>query len=219
MCLKVIEKNKHKDIIIKEGEVFLLPSLIPHSPQRFKDTVGLVIERIRSPDEFDCMKWYAGEQVLYEEYFHCKDLVIDLKPIIQRFKESNQYKTGIPDPSFFNTNPPISPDSNITLDEPFNLKEWVKNFTHENSKGIKELFGKNEFSMIFYHCHDLDSEIYKKRKQCWIWQWEGQSDVKLGGDKTIRLEKGDCFLVEKNQPFQIKMVSNNSSGFVVTMAK
>ena len=30
---------------IKEGEVFLLPGRMPHSPQRNEDTVGLVIER------------------------------------------------------------------------------------------------------------------------------------------------------------------------------
>lgn len=221
MCLKVIEKNKPKDIIIKEGEVFLLPALIPHSPQRFKDTVGLVIERIRKPDEYDSMKWYVGDQVLYEEFFHCKDLVVDLKPIIQRFKNSVQYKTRIPDPNSFIQNPPITPNSDITLDEPFNLKEWVNDYISNNEKGIKELFGKNEFSMIFYHCLDFDSNIYNKnRNQCWIWQWEGQSVVELlGTDKRITLEKDDCYLVDKDQPFHVKMESTNSSGFVVTMTK
>lgn len=56
MILKVIEKGVHKDVVIKEGEVsclinkssivmlqvFLLPSLVPHSPQRYENTVGLV---------------------------------------------------------------------------------------------------------------------------------------------------------------------------------
>ena len=35
MVLKIMEKNKPKDIKIKEGEIFLLPPMVPHSPQRF----------------------------------------------------------------------------------------------------------------------------------------------------------------------------------------
>ena len=56
MILKVVEKGVHKDIVIKEGEVscqinkfsnlmhqvFLLPSRVPHSPQRYDNTVGFV---------------------------------------------------------------------------------------------------------------------------------------------------------------------------------
>ena len=63
MCLKIVEKGLHKDVPIKEGEVsvptwscyclcaitsvlppqvYLHPSRIPHSPQRFENTIGLV---------------------------------------------------------------------------------------------------------------------------------------------------------------------------------
>jgi len=34
MILKVIHNGEFKDIPIKEGEVFLLPGKVPHSPQR-----------------------------------------------------------------------------------------------------------------------------------------------------------------------------------------
>lgn len=57
MILKVREQNRFKDIHIREGEIFLLPGKIPHSPQRFSDTIGLVIERRRLKDvEYDCLR-------------------------------------------------------------------------------------------------------------------------------------------------------------------
>ena len=44
MILKVMEDGRSIDIEIKEGEIFLLPKYVPHSPQRFENTVGLVVE-------------------------------------------------------------------------------------------------------------------------------------------------------------------------------
>lgn len=40
MCLNVVERGVHKTIDIKEGEAFLLPARIPHSPQRKANTMG-----------------------------------------------------------------------------------------------------------------------------------------------------------------------------------
>ena len=46
-CCACIEDGKPADIPIREGEIFLLPPKVPHSPQRPAGTVGLVIERKR----------------------------------------------------------------------------------------------------------------------------------------------------------------------------
>ena len=53
MILRIMENNKPKDININEGEIFLLSAKIPHSPQRFKNTIGLVVERKRTQRELD----------------------------------------------------------------------------------------------------------------------------------------------------------------------
>src|SRR5579883_1017160 len=49
MVLKLIEDGKPHDLNIKEGEIFLLPPNVPHSPRRPPNTIGLVIERKRRP--------------------------------------------------------------------------------------------------------------------------------------------------------------------------
>eukprot|EP00795_Rhopilema_esculentum_P003268 gene3268-1597_t len=85
MCLKIKERGQPKDIIIKEGQVFVLPSRIPHSPQRMENTIGLVIERERLEEESDGLRYYCedGVTVLFEKWFRCSDLVKDLPPIIK----------------------------------------------------------------------------------------------------------------------------------------
>ena len=52
------EAHSLRDIVIKEGELFLLPGRIPHSPQRTAGTMGLVIERERLHSERDCLRYF-----------------------------------------------------------------------------------------------------------------------------------------------------------------
>ena len=101
MCLNIIEKGKPKAVTIKEGQIFLLPRKIPHSPQRFKNTTGLVIERERRLHELDCLRYYCehddlSNNILYERWFHCDDLGSQLAPIIKEYFASEEYKTGRP---------------------------------------------------------------------------------------------------------------------------
>ncbi|XP_073868012.1 3-hydroxyanthranilate 3,4-dioxygenase isoform X5 [Macaca fascicularis] len=57
MVLRVLEQGKHRDVVIRQGEIFLLPARVPHSPQRFANTVGLVVERRRLETELDGLRW------------------------------------------------------------------------------------------------------------------------------------------------------------------
>ena len=90
MILRVMKNGKPKDISIQEGEIFLLPPKVPHSPQRFKNTVGLVVERKRNIDELDGFQWYCDEchEILYEKYFHLTDIVKQLPPLFTSFWEN-----------------------------------------------------------------------------------------------------------------------------------
>lgn len=95
MVLKVIEDGKPVDLTIREGEIFLLPPDVPHSPRRPAGTVGLVIERRRSSDELDGLAWYCescGEK-LYEERFHLHDIETQFPPVFDRFYNNAEHST------------------------------------------------------------------------------------------------------------------------------
>lgn len=89
MVLKVMENDQFYDIPINEGDTFCLPPKIPHSPQRFPNSIGIVVERQRKHGEVDALQWYcqnsACRKVLYHKQFFCADLVKDLPPIINDY--------------------------------------------------------------------------------------------------------------------------------------
>ncbi|HEY4222106.1 MAG TPA: 3-hydroxyanthranilate 3,4-dioxygenase [Myxococcota bacterium] len=95
MVLKVVDDKKIRDISIKAGEIFLLPALVPHSPQRGQSSVGLVVERARKPLETDMFQWYCEKcsSKLYEEKLQMTDIVKQLPPIFERYERKLENRT------------------------------------------------------------------------------------------------------------------------------
>ena len=95
MLLKTVQDGVLVDIPIKQGEMFLLPPHVPHSPQRFENTVGLVIERPRFGEEQDGFIWYCDNcnHKLYETYFKLDDIETQLAPVFESFFESESLRT------------------------------------------------------------------------------------------------------------------------------
>jgi 3-hydroxyanthranilate 3,4-dioxygenase len=95
VVIKIIDDGKPRDIHIKEGDIFLLPPRLPHSPQRGPNTVGLVIERKREKVELDGFQWYCENcgNKLYEEFEYVTDIVKQLPPIFERFYTNEAHCT------------------------------------------------------------------------------------------------------------------------------
>lgn len=91
MTLKIVGENgRIRDVAIREGDVFLLPGKIPHSPQRPANTVGLVVERRRHPGEMDALQWYCEKcsHRLYEEKFFLTNIETQFNAVFDRYYSS-----------------------------------------------------------------------------------------------------------------------------------
>ncbi|XP_048391919.1 3-hydroxyanthranilate 3,4-dioxygenase isoform X1 [Stegostoma tigrinum] len=195
MCLKIIEKGKHKDVHIREGEMFLLPARIPHSPQRQANTMGLVFERTRLKTELDGLRYYVDNStdVLFERWFYCEDLGTQLAPIIKEFFNSEEYRTGKPNPDKLQKEIPLCLNTISTVMKPFSLQDWLC----QHSKDIKEnrvvdMFGDQfETKTVVYGTGESEE---KQSADTWIWQLEGKSVVVIDG-QTTNLTAGDSLLI------------------------
>ena len=87
MLLRTVQDGRRVDVPIREGEVLLLPAHVPHSPQRYAGTVGLVVERKRRPGEVDGFLWFCEHcgHPLYSEYLQVTDIEAQLPPVFERF--------------------------------------------------------------------------------------------------------------------------------------
>ncbi len=93
--LRILNEGKIEDIVIEEGNMFLLPPRIPHLPQRGPNTVGLVLERHRKTGEKDGFLWFCEncQHKLYEEYIDLTDIVKELPEVMNRFYHSESLRT------------------------------------------------------------------------------------------------------------------------------
>lgn len=97
ICLRVMhpETNTPHDIILREGDIYLLPAGVPHSPMRPANTVGLVIEQKRPEGSLDRLRWYCDDchQIVHEAKFKLENIAEDLKLIMERFWKDDELRT------------------------------------------------------------------------------------------------------------------------------
>lgn len=95
MVLRTFQDGRLTDVPIREGEIFLLPPEVPHSPRRPAGSVGIVVERSRRADEFDSFSWYCEhcENRLYLERVPVRNIETELPGIFARFYSSIRNRT------------------------------------------------------------------------------------------------------------------------------
>jgi 3-hydroxyanthranilate 3,4-dioxygenase len=81
---------------ISAGEMWVLPRLVPHSPQRPEaGSIGLVFERPRELGVLEAFQWYCLECnfLIYEVELQVTDIVKDLPPVFELFYNSEEART------------------------------------------------------------------------------------------------------------------------------
>ena len=95
ITVKIQEDGKAVSLPIREGEMFLLPGKVPHSPIRPANTIGLVIECKRTTNEEDGLMWFCENcnNKLQEYRFHLSNIEKDFIPRFREFYGSRELRT------------------------------------------------------------------------------------------------------------------------------
>ncbi|TVQ32126.1 MAG: 3-hydroxyanthranilate 3,4-dioxygenase [Phycisphaeraceae bacterium] len=85
--VRPLDGSAPRDVVIREGELFLLPQWVPHRPQRPAGTVGMIVEFPRPRGEKDGLRWYCPEcdELVHEATWVLKKIDEDLKIIMEDF--------------------------------------------------------------------------------------------------------------------------------------
>jgi 3-hydroxyanthranilate 3,4-dioxygenase len=97
IVLRVVDDGdgQIREVAIRQGEMFVLPGGVPHSPQRGEATIGLVIERRRKPGEVDELRWYcdACGAVVHAVRMELVDITTQLKDAIEAWETDARLRT------------------------------------------------------------------------------------------------------------------------------
>lgn len=222
--LPTIQRGKRKLVKICEGQVFCLPSRVPHSPQRPNPgSLGLVIERERAEGELDGLVYYtdfeACEKVHWERFFTCEDLAKDLPPVVMAYRQFEATEEGKkcaewPEPE---DRRPVRQDRETEVPAPFSLADFLLEHKEALAKGGQlPLFGEGhpdgEFKVLVAGGPSRqDSQVWKG--ETWLHQVRGSAEVVVGG-KALTLEEGCCCIVQPGVHYDVYRPAG-SAGLVV----
>lgn len=90
------ENGEKKTMKLGPGDMYLHPARVPHSPKRFPNSIGLVVEKKRSdPNAKDGLLWFCDNcnHKLYEVYFPLDNIEVDFLKHFKEFYGSEELRT------------------------------------------------------------------------------------------------------------------------------
>ena len=85
--VRPLDGSEPHDVVIREGEMWLCPRMVPHRPQRPDGTLGLIVEFPRPEGTTDGLRWYCenDKHLVYEAAFRLQHIDEDLHKIMDEF--------------------------------------------------------------------------------------------------------------------------------------
>jgi len=96
MHLNVVTPDGPARVDIREGEMWMLPRFLPHSPQRPEEgSIGMVVERVREPGVLEHFQWYCLEcsALVHDAEVQVNDISVDLPRIFEAFYADQSART------------------------------------------------------------------------------------------------------------------------------
>lgn len=80
---------------VREGEILLVPALVPHAPRRPEGTYGFIVERQRREGELDGFAWHCEHcnERLHTASFHLVDIEKQFAQMLRDFDADEAART------------------------------------------------------------------------------------------------------------------------------
>jgi len=216
-----VQRGERVAVPIRQGQVWCLPSRVPHSPQRPQEgSFGLVVERERAKDEMDGLIFFTDFEassplVHWEQFFYCEDLGKDLPPVIGKYRQfltSEEGQQMAPQAPEAEEGRPVKQDRVTEIPAPFYLEDFIRDNERELAAGAQlPLFGQShpdhEFR-IFICGGPAEQAGNTWAGDTWIYQVRGSAELTVDG-ATVPLAEGCCCIVQPNVSFDIVRPANS----------
>ncbi|GII95708.1 3-hydroxyanthranilate 3,4-dioxygenase [Sinosporangium siamense] len=96
MHINIMTPDGPDTVHVREGQMWLLPPNLPHSPQRPEEgSVGFLVERVRPEGVLESFRWYCEEcnAIVHEVELQVRDIVADLPPLFETFYSDEKART------------------------------------------------------------------------------------------------------------------------------